>query len=288
MTRSYSFARSSPDAKLLEVFVGEVVRLLARVHEEAQEPALQRAVVRRLPRVEEGPSERDVVPLRVAVPRVWLAVAVRVVEVVGLPRVGRQHDRDAVDSRHRCTQDEGRERDGPAARRRQPREVEAALPRAGPDGQRVHVSASEPPHLRRSPRTTDAAPPALGPGAHELQLEPLDARADDQPGRGARRIRGRGERRRQRGRRPLVRRRGGACGDDRRGDRGAAGGCHADTEQIPHGARARPARASAATARAAAAAAAPPAAQAAGVGDPRADRRRAAPRSPAAVAVAAP
>ena len=37
MTRSYSFARSSPDAKLLEIFVGEVVRLLARVHEEAQE-----------------------------------------------------------------------------------------------------------------------------------------------------------------------------------------------------------------------------------------------------------
>ena len=56
--------------KLLEILVGEVVGLLAGVHEEAQEPALVRAVVRRLARVEVRPTELDVVAIGVAVPRV--------------------------------------------------------------------------------------------------------------------------------------------------------------------------------------------------------------------------
>ena len=218
--------------ELLEVFVGEVVRLLARVHEEAQEPALQRAVVRRLPRVEVRPSERDVVPLRIAVPRVGLAVAVRVVEVVGLPRVGRQHDRDAIDSRHGRAQDERRERDGPAARRRQPREVEAALPRAGPDDQRVHVAAAEPPLCGGPHGRPTLLQPRSAPARMNCSSSRFVLRADDQPGGRARRVRGRGERRRQRRRRPLARSRGSACGDDRRGDGGATGGCHAGTEQI--------------------------------------------------------
>ena len=120
-------------ADALEVLVGEVVGLLARVDEEAQEAALVRPVVGRLAEVRVRTSEHDAAAAPVVVPGVGTPVPVRVEVVVRLPRVRRQHDRDAVAAGHGGAEDERRERDRLPAGRRQPREVEAALPRPGPE-----------------------------------------------------------------------------------------------------------------------------------------------------------
>ena len=73
----------------LEVLVGQVVGLPTRVHEEPEETALLRAVVRRLALREERTAELHVLAAMIDVPRVAVPVACLVEEVVGLPAVGR-------------------------------------------------------------------------------------------------------------------------------------------------------------------------------------------------------
>ena len=115
----------------LEVVVREDVRLDPPLREPAQEPAVVAAELGRRAALEVRPGEVDARDARVRVPRVADAVAVDVAPVVGLPRVGREDDGDAVLAERRRAHDERRPAD--PARAGHARDIEAARPVTDPD-----------------------------------------------------------------------------------------------------------------------------------------------------------
>ena len=107
---------------------------LARPQQPAQEGPVVRLEARRHAAVAVGAVELDG-RLAARVPRVAPAVAVAVVHVVGLPRVGREHDELPRCAEGRRPQDERREADPPVVGR-QLRRVHAGRPAAGLHGDR--------------------------------------------------------------------------------------------------------------------------------------------------------
>src|SRR5919109_1268636 len=114
----------------VEVGVGEVVRWVVPPRGPVQEVLVVLGEVGRDPAVEEGPVEadpqRDRSRLRSDVPRVAPAVAVRVLEVVGLPRVRGEHDGDVRGGAEDARPDDDRREALAPVRSSQLREVEAA------------------------------------------------------------------------------------------------------------------------------------------------------------------
>ena len=120
-------------ADLVEILLGEDVGRQPRPRHPDEERKLVAVDPRRHAEICERPGERDAEIAASGVPGVAPAVAVSVVEVVRLPRVRREHDRDAARGPERSRpDDEGRVADAAVAGV-ELREVEAARPVA--DGQ---------------------------------------------------------------------------------------------------------------------------------------------------------
>ena len=127
-----------------------------------------------------------------------LPVAVGVVEVVRLPAVGREDDRDPA----LRPWTPGRSTNGAkatvlAVRRPEPGEVEAAVPRAHPHEDPVHLARADEELPRRAPRAADRREAPLRARTQDLQLEPAGLAADDELGALARDVRRVREGRRQ-------------------------------------------------------------------------------------------
>ena len=114
----------------LEVVIREVVDLLARPLQPRDEAQVPVPEAKGDAEVEVGPAQVDRPGGAADVPAVAPAVAVLVEEVVGLPGVGGEHDRDLVLAERTRPQDERRVADPPVAGGHA-QEVEAALGDAG-------------------------------------------------------------------------------------------------------------------------------------------------------------
>src|SRR5206468_12209287 len=119
--------RELVSACALELGVRDDVDLLVGVDEPAEPPSLVVLEVRRRAAVEEGPAEPCAWLTCTRVPGVGAPVAVVVAMVVGLPRLRRHDDGDAVDAQVLRPEDEGRVAD-PAAGGVELDEVDAARP----------------------------------------------------------------------------------------------------------------------------------------------------------------
>ena len=99
---------------VVEVRVGDELRLLARPVEPVEERQVVAVEARRHAACDVGASEIDGAIRRAGVPRVAVAVTVHVLEVVGLPCVRRQHDEHATrHAEQRRAHDERRVSDAP-------------------------------------------------------------------------------------------------------------------------------------------------------------------------------
>ena len=114
-------------ARALQFGIGDDVHVRVAPAQPAQEWNLVVLEVRRRAPVEERPAESSGVLARARVPGVGSPVAVVVAVVVGLPRLRRDNDRDAVDPEVLRPEHEGRIAD-PAARGGELDEVDAARP----------------------------------------------------------------------------------------------------------------------------------------------------------------
>ncbi len=114
-------------ADVAQLRVGQVVDVAVRLGEPADERRVVLLPVRRHPAVEERPDQARLQLLPAGVPRVGLAIAVVVAEVVRLPRLGRHDDGDPVLAEVARSQDEWGVADA-RARCGQLREVDAARP----------------------------------------------------------------------------------------------------------------------------------------------------------------
>ena len=126
---------------VLEIQVGEEIHVSAGA-EPADDRGIEIAEAVRDSRVGVRPVDVDSAKGPVHVPAVSPAVAVGVGEVVRLPGVRRQNDRDPARAEHGRTDDKRRVAD-PAVAGRDPHEIEAACPLADPDAdgtRRVPVS----------------------------------------------------------------------------------------------------------------------------------------------------
>ena len=178
-------------ANRLEVGLGEELRLLARRVEPAEEADVVLPPLRRHAAAKEHPAELRGALRALRVPGVAPAVPVGVAEVVGLPRVRRDHDRDAARRPERRRPDGERRVADPAVVRRQLHEVDAGRPRADREVERRAAVSGRPGnrhrlvHRHAVHERVAVRRAFLRPGAEGLQGQRLCIGLDRQAGRAA-------------------------------------------------------------------------------------------------------